>query len=209
MKRSLQNFAGMASLALHRARRSASGVESTNVANEDEASRRRIKLIERLYRDHWRDLCVRLRRVHGNGPPEPEDLAQVAFAKLIENVDLAVIDNPGAFLFRIAINSGRDRLRHMNETARLMRDELPCLAGDGLDRNTPPNVYESRERLSVTAAAIDMLSPKQREVLVRSRLKDETFEQISAATGWSKADISRTLNAALVALQAAMRAYED
>lgn len=169
----------------------------------------RIKGIERLYRDHWKDLCARLRRVYGNGPPEPEDLAQVAFAKVIEHVDLAGIDNPGAFLFRIAVNTGRDRLRHMNQTTRLVRDELPCLEGDGLDRNTPSNVYESRERLSVTAAAIQRLSPKQREILVRSRIRDETFDKISAATGWSKADISRTLKAGLIALQAAIRAYDE
>ena len=209
MKRSLSNFADIASFALHKARRSQSASERTDIASEDEASRQKIKRIERLYRDHWKDLCARLRRVHGNGPPEPEDLAQVAFAKLIEQVDLATIDNPGAFLFRIAINTGRDRLRHMNQTTRLIRDELPCLEGDGLDQNTPSNVYESRERLSVTAAAIQMLSPKQREILVRSRIKDETFDQISDATGWSKADISRTLKSALLALQAAMRAYDD
>jgi RNA polymerase sigma-70 factor (ECF subfamily) len=59
----------------------------------------------------------------------------------------------------------------------------------------------------VTERAIATLTPKQREVLIRSRLKGETFEQIRDACGWSKADISRTLQAALGVLQSAMREY--
>ncbi len=166
-------------------------------------------LIERLYRDHWKKLCARLRRVHGNGPPEPEDLAQTAFARLIEHPDAAELNNPAAFLFRVAINSGRDRLRHIGHTRRLIDDEWAYLERDRVDQMTPSNVYESRERLSVTAEAFALLSPKQREVLVRSRLRDETFDEIRAATGWSKADISRTLAAALSTLQSAMREYDN
>lgn len=168
---------------------------------------RNLSLVERLYQDHWKILCLRLRKVFGNGPPEPEDLAQTAFAKLIEHADASALEDPASYLFRIAINSGRDRRRHIVRANALI-DEL--LAPQGLelvDRITPSNVYESRERIALTERAIATLTPKQREVLIRSRLKGETFDQIRDACGWSKADISRTLQAALGVLQSAMREY--
>jgi RNA polymerase sigma factor (sigma-70 family) len=168
---------------------------------------RNLTLVERLYRDHWKILCARLRKVFGNGPPEPEDLAQTAFAKLIEYTDASTLEDPASFLFRIAINSGRDGQRHIVRANALIEQVLAPQGLEPVDRITPSNVYETRERMAVTERAIATLTPKQREVLVRSRLKGETFDQIRDACGWSKADISRTLQAALGVLQSAMREY--
>jgi len=162
-------------------------------------------LIERLYLDHWKTLCGRLRKVFGNGPPEPEDLAQIAFTKLMESTDPAMLDDPATFLFRIAINAGRDRVRHVVRAKALIERYLAPQLVEPVDRITPSNVYETRECLSVTERAIATLTPKQREVLIRSRLKGETFEEIRDACGWSKADISRTLQAALGVLQSAVQ----
>src|SRR5687767_15869104 len=85
---------------------------------------RNLTLVERLYRDHWKILCARLRKIFGNGPPEPEDLAQTAFTKLIEYTDPSTLDDPASFLFRIAINSGRDRRRHIVRANALIEEQL-------------------------------------------------------------------------------------
>ena len=169
----------------------------------------RADAVEILYRDHWADLCRRLRYVYGNGPPEPEDLAQNAFTKFIDRVDPATLQNSAAFLFRIAVNAGKDSIRHYNQTKRLITEQLKPLYGDRVEQNTPLNVYEAKERLSITVKAMEDLSAKQKEILLRSRIKGETFEQIKQAKGWSKADISRTLKSALCILQTSMRAYDD
>lgn len=164
-------------------------------------------LVERLYREYWKNLCGRLRKVFGSGPPEPEDLAQTAFEKLLEYTDAARLEDPASFLFRIAINAGRDRRRHIVRVKALIEEQLAPEGLEPVDQITPSNVYESRERMAVTERAMAALTPKQREVLIRSRLKGETFDQIRDACGWSKADISRTLQAALGVLQSAMREY--
>lgn len=183
------------------------GLSESTAIDPSEVQTRDLRLVERLYRDHWKSLCARLRRVFGSGPPEPEDLAHTAFAKLIEYTDPATLEDPASFLFRIAINSGRDRRRHIVRARALIEDQLAPQSLEQVERITPANVYETRERLSVAERAIAALTPKQREVLIRSRLKGETFEQIRDACGWSKADISRTLQAALGVLQSAMREY--
>ena len=47
--------------------------------------------IDRLYRDHWVALVGSLRRTFGDGPPDPDDIAQQAFQKLIERDRLSDI----------------------------------------------------------------------------------------------------------------------
>ena len=177
------------------------------LAADPQAQAGNLTLVERLYRDHWRNLCTRLRRVFGTGPPEPEDLAQTAFTKLLEYADATALDDPASFLFRIAINVGRDRRRHIVRATAIIEEQLAPQGLEQVDRITPSNVYETRECLAVTERAMATLTAKQREVLIRSRLRGETFEEIRDACGWSKADISRTLQAALGVLQSAMREY--
>ena len=176
-----------------------------DAAASAEAQKRRRAAVEALYRDHWRALCVRLRRVFGDGPPDPEDLAQTAFAKFIERADIGELDNPASFLFRIAINEGRDRIRHIVRSNQLITSQLTPPDGADVEQITPLVVYEARQDLQITTDAFNALSQKQQEVIARSRLRGETFAEISAATGWSKADISRTLKSALGALQTALQ----
>ena len=160
--------------------------------------------MEQLYRAHWGKLCKRLRRVYGDGPPEPEDLAQAAFAKLTEIPNLQDIQNPGAYLFRAAVNNGLNAIDHIKRVRRFVEREFAIASEDSLEKITPSDVLKSKEALREVEAAMALLSGKQRELLVRSRIKGETYAEISASTGWSKADISRQLNDALAKLQAAV-----
>lgn len=160
--------------------------------------------VERLYRDHWGGLCRRLRRIYGDGPPEPEDLAQTAFAKVIEQYDHEAIERPGALLFRIAVNAGLDNARKTSRARRFIDDELSYLEGSRVEEITPSDVYESKERLRALEKAINALPRAQREALLRSRLKGETYAEIAAAIGSSPASISRSLAAATRALAQAV-----
>src|SRR5690242_5843682 len=69
--------------------------------------------VEELYRNHFANLCRTLRRIYGNGPPEPEDLAQQAFEKITSLRSLDYVENPRAFLFKVAINLGVKSLRRV------------------------------------------------------------------------------------------------
>jgi RNA polymerase sigma factor (sigma-70 family) len=175
----------------------------------DETARERRRLVDQLYRAHWERLCRRLRRLYGNGPPEPEDLAQAAFAKVSEMDNVEAIDNPGAYLFRAAVNMGLNAIDHINRVRRFEAGELAALGEDSLEKITPSDVLESKQALRAVESAMSRLSAKQRELIVRCRMKGETYAEISASTGWSKADISRQLNDALAILQAAADRDKD
>lgn len=70
-------------------------------------------------------------------------------------------------------------------------------AEDKAENASPERLYEGKERLERINIAMAQLTPIQRELIVRSRLKGETYAEISAGIGWSIAAISRQLNAAL------------
>lgn len=161
--------------------------------------------LDGLYRRHWSELCGRLRNMFGSGPPDPEDIAQAAFAKMGEIKDIEVIRHPRAFLFKTAINLGLNA-KSRASTAQSFIDDALAEADDAiLEQSSPETVLSLRQRLSMIEDVMAGLPAKQREVLVRNRVKGETFSEIRAATGWSQGDISRQLNSALASLQDAMR----
>ncbi len=62
---------------------------------------KRRQQLSKLYRSHWQGLCQYVRHHFGAGPPEPEDVAQSAFARLART-EAAQVENPPAFLYATA-----------------------------------------------------------------------------------------------------------
>lgn len=61
-----------------------------------------------------------------------------------------------------------------------------------------------KQDLERVARAMQQLSPKQKEILLRSRFKGQTYAEIRKDTGWSEADISRQLARVMALLQAGL-----
>jgi RNA polymerase sigma factor (sigma-70 family) len=163
--------------------------------------------VEALYRLHWKDLCTWLRWRYGAGPPEPEDIAQAAFLKMAEVKDRSLIENPRAYLFTIAANTALMGIRAFVHTQQFIDRELED-TGARLEELSPERIHSSRERLNVVLGQMDLLSEKQRDIVTRNRIGGQTYEQISAETGWSLADISRQLTQALATMRQALQTYD-
>lgn len=169
----------------------------------DKTAKSRKLFIEELYKNCWAELCGRLRKIYGAGPPEPEDIAQAAFAKIamLQNVDH--IENPRAYLFATAVNVGLTAIKKVVKTRAFIDAEMRRV-GNYVEENDPERVFQVREELNIVKQAIMKLSVRQREILLRSRLKGETNAHISEKIGLSQATISRELKKALVALNKAV-----
>lgn len=166
----------------------------------------RPQLLDSLYRQHWQYVTDRLRRVFGQGPPEPEDLAQEAFAKFISKPEYHGADYPRALIFRMALNLGFNSTKRMQVAQRFIDDALLENNASVLEEMSPEDVYSVRERLELLLKATDLLTDKQKTVVLRSRIHGETYAEISAATGWSSSDIGRQLQSAMLIL---MKATDD
>ena len=159
----------------------------------------RTRFTEDLYRNHWNDLCRMARSMFGDGPPEPEDLVQGAFQKWSELDNIDHVENPKAFLAKVAVNNGLKSIKRVQRARKYVAEQLQK-PGAGLEEIDPERIYQGRNTLSALDSAMADLTPKQREIIVRNRLRGETYAQISSACGWSEADISRQLHRALKAL---------
>jgi len=164
--------------------------------------------VERLYKKHWKDLCHWLRWRYGAGPPDPEDIAQTAFVKIAAMDDHSNILNPKAFLFTVASNTALKGIQWLARTQRYVEKELHEV-GQNVEEISPDRVYSSRERFNAVTEQMALLSDKQQDLIYRSRILGQKYDQISAETGWSMADISRQLKTALSTIHTALGEYEN
>ncbi len=162
--------------------------------------RERQRFLENLYSSYWTDLCNWLRRRYGAGPPEPEDIAQTAFEKIAALKDISHIRYPKTFLYSTAINTALTAISWLARTRRFVDDELKQVTTD-VDEFAPDRVYLAKEELDRVMERLDRLSPKHKEIVIRSRFLGQTHREITEETGWSNADISRHLMAALTEME--------
>lgn len=162
-----------------------------------EAQKQRI--VDGLYRSCWTELCSWLRWRFGPGPPEPEDVAQIAFGQISEVTDISVIRNPRAFLYTIAARTAVSAYRSRSVTQRFIDREMHE-NGLEVEEITPERVYQGREQLRTVEQGLAELTDMQHEIVIRCRVLGQTYAQISSETGWSLASISRQLQAALITI---------
>ena len=154
------------------------------------------QILDYLYRKHYNNLCGFLRRRYGNGPPDPEDVAQTTFERISELEGLNNIRNPRGFLFTIAGRIFIDRTRRRAVSEKYINQQLH-LNGISVEEITPERVYKAREDFKVILKDLESLSPIHREVVLRHRILGQTYDEISCATELSPASISRYLKAAM------------
>lgn len=155
-----------------------------------------------VYRRYWHGLCRHVRATFGPGPPEPEDVAQAAFAKLAAIDDLERIANPGAFLYRAARNIAIDGQRRNGRTRRI-EQSLEILGAENSELS-PEDVLASREELDRLNDVIASLKPKYRVALMLRRIDGLNYVEIAREMGISEAGARLLVRTALERCAAAM-----
>ncbi|WP_162906600.1 RNA polymerase sigma factor [Algihabitans albus] len=155
-----------------------------------------------LHRDHWRDLCRYLAASFGQGPPEPEDIAQLAFARVAAHEDFRSIENPKAFLWRVAQNIALSEKRSQAVRDRRPQeiDGLPLGSRD--EEVTPERVLVAKQQIAVIAAALDAMPAKRRRMLVLNRIEGLSFAEIARRTSLSQTAVKKHVARAMIDLDA-------
>ncbi|MEN0035534.1 MAG: sigma-70 family RNA polymerase sigma factor [Cellvibrio sp.] len=150
-------------------------------------------LIETLYRDHYAWLrswlSRRLACRHTAG-----DLSQDVFVRLLGRGDSAQIQDPRAYLARVAHGLVIDRHRRQ-------RVEAACL--EALASSPEAVMISPEEQLimidSLTRidALLDQLKPRARQIFLMSRLEGMSYDEISAQLNVSRSTVQKDLALAL------------
>lgn len=124
------------------------------------------------------------------------DCTQETYVHLIRMRSTIDVQNPRAFLFRVAANLAVDNLRKI----RIRRE---ALSGEPLPENTASSApsaddaLDAKQRLIRLERAIGELSPKCRRALLMNRLEGKTHRQIAEELGVSESMIAKYVIQAL------------
>ncbi|KDA00741.1 RNA polymerase sigma factor [Hyphomonas oceanitis] len=161
--------------------------------------------LDGLYRAYFADLVTKVRAAFGSGPPEPEDAVQTAFMKFARLKDRTAVANPRNFIFISAQNVILDHRRASRTANAYIAEQLALDTELALEQITPERVAEAKERFSILIAAMRQLPQKQQALLTMSRLEGKTYREIAAETGYSLADVGRSINQAITTLVIALK----
>ena len=138
---------------------------------------------------------------------DAEDIEQEAYLRICEADGRSKINNPRAFLFRIAYNLFVQNYRKANNSP------IDTVADyDELDVTDICTSVDDqlimRERLGVLADAIDRLPPQCRRVFIMRKVYDLSHRQIAEALGISLSTVEKHVVKGLHACRAHLRGYE-
>jgi RNA polymerase sigma factor (sigma-70 family) len=164
--------------------------------------------LQSLYARYWPEICHYLRGRFGAGPPEPQDIAQQAFAQLAALSNPQSITNPRAFLYRTAINAAIDHRRNQRRRERLLDTVVRPEAEEDIHDPGPERVLLGQEQLSILEEAVMALPERDRTFFLLNRYEGVSFAEIARQTGMSPSGVRLIVEQALASCQVALRAAE-
>jgi len=148
-----------------------------------------------------RDALVRFLSARTGSAAEAEDIIQDVFLK-VQAIDPAGIENPKAFLYRLASNLFVDKLRSARR--RRARDEAYAqshteAAGMDLVAQTPDpqQIVDSRQQLQQLIQSVDSLPPQCRRVFMLHKLEGLSYAEVAQSLGISKSAVEKHMMTAL------------
>ncbi|WP_304608564.1 sigma-70 family RNA polymerase sigma factor [Inquilinus sp. Marseille-Q2685] len=156
---------------------------------------------------HYQELLRHLTRRLGSASAAA-DVAQDTWLRLRRAETVPELQNPQAYLFRIADNLARDRLRSDAARARTL---LPAELGDDRPSDAPgaESVLDHRQRLQVLERAVAELPPKCREVFLLHKFDGLGHGEIAARLGISRSMVEKHVMKALAHCRDRMRDLLD
>lgn len=174
--------------------------EATRCKPEAPSGRR---LLEATYRTERRELLRYLSR--RAGADIAPDLVQEVFARALSSRQVDHLDNPAAFIRRIARNLLIDRARRCATQPAILFD-----FDDQRDRVEPPDqtwAIEAADLLRTYEQVVAALPDKTRRVFLLHRREKLSYRQIAEAIGIRSSTVEYHMKRALAACRASIAAY--
>ncbi|MEJ0037797.1 MAG: sigma-70 family RNA polymerase sigma factor [Gammaproteobacteria bacterium] len=155
-----------------------------------------------LFQSRGEDLLGFLRR-RVRSDADARDIAQETYLRFIRLADPSRIENPEAYLFRIAANLlWEHRLRQQSAT------DLPASENEPITEHTPLDLAVSQELARNLKSVLSELPATPRAVLVLHLRDGLTYGQIGAQIGVSDSMVKKHLNSAVTLCRKRLRDLE-
>ena len=160
--------------------------------------------LARTYRVLFQPLCGLIKHAFGLAPPEPEEVAQIAFEKLIRYRQRDQIRDLKAWLFIAARHVILDHNRRRKLSEHYAAEQVAFKSIHLTEQMTPDSILDQRDRFRIVTSAMARLPEHQRAMIILNRIDGCSYRAISKKTGWSIGYISGQLNDALGQLTKAL-----
>jgi len=142
-----------------------------------------LTLIRRLLVERYDELKRRLTRRLGSSELAGEAL-QDAWLRIARVDSVGAVRNPGNYIFGVAMNAARDRLRN-TDSRTLSAAEVEGLLEIVDGTPDPEQVARARSELRELEAILHELPPRRREILLAARLDQMPRQEIARRFGIS------------------------
>lgn len=135
-----------------------------------------------------------LRRVRHR--EDAEDLTQETFARLLSSPEASRLENPAAFVFKIAANLLRDRSRRLavrGPTTPLDDEDFDKKVEALVEDRAPERVLLAREELTLALKALGELGERTRDIFILARLENMKQREIASLFGLSVSTVEKHL----------------
>ncbi|MEM8942988.1 MAG: sigma-70 family RNA polymerase sigma factor [Pseudomonadota bacterium] len=163
-----------------------------------------VDLLQDWYRQYYTPLTKFLQSRFGSGPPDPEDIAQSTFTRLLDHPNLRMVSNPRAFLCQIGRNLAISELRSRTTAERNCHE---LAASSSLPEGyllVPERVLDAREQIQAIAKALKKMPVRRRAVLLMVRVDGLTQSKVARRLNISPPAVSRHLGMATAELYDAL-----
>ncbi|MEL7042482.1 MAG: sigma-70 family RNA polymerase sigma factor [Pseudomonadota bacterium] len=176
----------------------------SNVSNAEQELSNEQRLVE-LYQQSVDELIAYLRKVFGEGPPEPNDVAQQAFERLSRQEDLAGVRNLKAFLWRTARNLVLTERRN-SETRSKYEYEVEQLyfVAKG-NESTPERVLEIKQQLATINRTLREMPERRRQALIWNRIEGLNVAAVARRLGITRAGAAKHIARAALDIDIALK----
>ena len=149
------------------------------------------KQFSELYKDYAPQMSSALRRLYGDGPPDPDDVAQQAFQNVMQRGDHSTIRNIKAFLWRTARNivlaAKRTHVLHSGFDYEVENLFFPLKDVD----ITPENIISVRQQLAAVNECLKKMPEKRRRAFMLHRVEGLSLTETGRRLGISRTTVAQ------------------
>ncbi|WP_086932653.1 RNA polymerase sigma factor [Agarilytica rhodophyticola] len=164
--------------------------------------------LSEIYRRYYHQLTGYLCKKFSFSRMDSEDTAQTAFAKFAALPNANSIDNPGAFIYKIAQNVALDRKRRSTVRQRYIEEQgyINEEADEEYHEIDPERILLASRRLQVLSDTLSRMPEKRRNFLLMNRFDEVTNVEAAKRSGISEAAVRKHIAKALLECKQALDA---
>lgn len=162
------------------------------------------KYIETLYTTHFSELKAVLVSKYGIEPTDSEDVLQIAFSKFSRHEKNRSIENPAAYIFRIAKNIIIDKARRDTAFKNILKSSIDDSLNNDQTLCNPERILDGQQRLIVIQNVYSSMPERRREIIRMSRFEGLKNVEIGARLGISETAVRKHITTALLEIRRAV-----